>query len=67
MSPSYIHYLGGESIHVCTLLYTHVYTVVYKRVHCSALGMSPVELLLTACREPSQSYSSGLMPRHTED
>ena len=55
MYPSYTHYLGGESIHVCTLLYTHVYTVVYKRVHYSALDMSPVELLLTARREPSQT------------
>lgn len=46
MCPSYTHYLGGENIHVCTLLYTHVYTVVYKRVHYIALGMSPVGLLL---------------------
>lgn len=55
MYPSYTHYLGRESIHVGTLLCTHVYTVVYKRVHYSALDMSPVELLLTARREPSQT------------
>ena len=37
-------YLGGRSVHVCTLLYTHVYTIVYLRVHYHALGMSSVGL-----------------------
>ena len=31
-------YLERGSIHVCTLMCTHVYTIVYKRVHTSLLG-----------------------------
>ena len=38
------HYLEAESVHACTLLYTHVYTTVYTRLHKIALGMSPDEL-----------------------
>ena len=41
------YYLGGESIHVCTQLYTHVYTTVYTRVHYIALGMNAAELSRT--------------------
>ncbi len=43
------HYLGDESVHACTQLYTHVYTTVYTRVHNIALGMSPEGL----SKEPS--------------
>lgn len=35
------HCLEGESVHVCTQLYTHVYTTVYTRVHNTALGILP--------------------------
>ena len=35
------HYLEGESVHACTLLYTHVYTTVYTLVHNIALGIFP--------------------------
>ena len=31
-------YLERGSIHVCTQMCTHVYTIVYKRVHTSLLG-----------------------------
>ena len=31
-------YLEGGSVHVGTLLYTHVYTIVYLRVYSSPLG-----------------------------
>lgn len=45
------HCLEGESVHVCTQLYTHVYTTVYTRVHNIALGMSPEGL----SKEPPMS------------
>jgi len=32
---------------VCTQLYTHVYTIVYTRVHYIALGMNAAELSRT--------------------
>ena len=40
------HCLEGESVHVCTQLYTCVYTLVYSRVHYFALGISPIGLSL---------------------
>ena len=43
-TPAYPSYLGGVSIHVCTLLYTHVYTTVYTRVYNIALSISSVGL-----------------------
>ena len=42
--PAKTSYLGGMSVHVCTLLYTHVYTTVYTRVHNIALSISSVGL-----------------------
>ena len=40
----YPYYLRGKSVHVCIPLCTHVYTLVYPRVHYLALSMSPVDL-----------------------
>ncbi len=59
----YTSYLGGKSIHVCTLLYTHVYTTVYTRVHYLALSISSVGLACISIH----IYSLGIMPRIFSD
>ena len=56
---SHSNYLGGESVHVCIPLCTHVYIIVYTRVHYLALSISPVP--------PSSMSLSRPTPRHSRD
>ena len=53
----YTYYLGEKSVHVGIQMCTHVYTIVYTRVHYLALSMSSVGL--------SYVPSSGLTPRRS--
>ena len=48
-----------KSVHVCIPLCTHVYTIVYTRVHTFALSMFALGLSLV--------QFSGLTPRHSRD